>query len=157
MLGPGVYVAAAPGAPELRHFGLAVSSYAQSTAPNCRYPDPVTQRLVRACLTGVAPPYSHADLAGQARHCAWQEDNANKVERSVPKAAGAVLLHGRIGKTFAAIVTAASPRCTHLRIARPLLERRLVRGAEGLDVGSAIAVRLLALDVEQGHIDFARA
>ena len=112
MLGPGVYAAAAPGAPELRHFGLAVSSYAQSTAPNCRYPDPVTQRLVKACLTGIAPPYSHADLAELARHCTLQEDNANKVERSLLKAAGAVLLHGRIGETFAAIVTGASPRRT---------------------------------------------
>lgn len=157
MLGSGAYVAAAPGAPELGHFGLAVSSYAHSTAPNRRYPDLVTQRLVKACLAGVAPPYSHAELVELARHCTLQEDNANKVERTVLKAAGAVLLHGRIGETFAAIVTGASPKGTYVRIARPLLEGRLVRGNEGLDVGDAMAVRLVALDAEQGHIDFERA
>ncbi|TFZ07453.1 RNB domain-containing ribonuclease [Ramlibacter henchirensis] len=157
MLGSGSYVAAAPGAPELRHFGLAVSDYAHSTAPNRRYPDLVTQRLVKACLAGEAPPYSHAALAELARHCTLQEDNANKVERTVLKAAGAALLQGRIGDAFDAIVTGAAPKGTYVRIAQPLLEGRLVRGVEGLDVGDALRVRLVGVDAARGYIDLERA
>ncbi|HEX2547623.1 MAG TPA: RNB domain-containing ribonuclease [Ramlibacter sp.] len=155
MLGSGAYVASAPGAPELGHFGLAVSDYAHSTAPNRRYPDLVTQRLVKACLAGAPSPYSHAELAELARHCTLQEDNANKVERTVLKAAGAALLHDRVGDVFDAIVTGAAPKGTYVRIAQPLLEGRLVRGAAGADVGDALRVRLVAVDAAQGHIDFA--
>lgn len=157
MLGAGSYVAVEPGAPELGHFGLAVSDYAHSTAPNRRYPDLVTQRLVKACLAGEAPPYSHADLAELARHCTLQEDAANKVERTVLKAAGAALLQGRIGDTFDAIVTGAAAKGTYVRIGQPLLEGRLVRGFEGADVGDALRVRLVGVDAAQGHIDFERA
>lgn len=157
MLGSGSYVAAAPGAATLSHFGLAVSDYAHSTAPNRRYPDLVTQRLLKACLAGEASPYSHADLVELARHCTLQEDNANKVERTVLKAAGAALLQGRIGDAFDAIVTGAAPKGTYVRIAKPLLEGRLVRGVEGVDVGDALRVRLVGVDAAQGHIDFERA
>jgi exoribonuclease-2 len=157
MLGPGVYVAAAADGAELGHFGLAVSSYAHSTAPNRRYPDLVTQRLVKAALAGQPAPYSLEELKAIAAHCTLQEDNANRVERQVLKAAGTSLLLGRIGETFDAIVTGAAPKGTYVRIASPLLEGRLVRGTEGADVGDALRVRLVALDDRQGHIDFERA
>ncbi|HVE53740.1 MAG TPA: RNB domain-containing ribonuclease [Ramlibacter sp.] len=154
MLGAGSYVAAAPGDRELGHFGLAVSDYAHSTAPNRRYPDLVTQRLVKAALAGEDAPYDLPALERIARHCTLQEDNANKVERQVLKAAAAWLLQERIGTAFDAIVTGASPKGTYVRIASPLVEGRLVRGHEGADVGDALQVRLVAVDPAQGFIDF---
>lgn len=157
MLGPGSYVAAAPGDRELGHFGLAVSDYAHSTAPNRRFPDLVTQRLLKAALAEEQPPYELDALEQIARHCTLQEDNAGKVERQVLKAAAAWLLRDRIGEAFEAIVTGASPKGTYVRIARPLVEGRLVRGHEGADVGDALQVRLVALDAAQGFIDFERA
>jgi exoribonuclease-2 len=157
MLGSGSYVAVEPGAPELGHFGLAVSDYAHSTAPNRRYADLVTQRMVKACLAGGASPYSHERLTELARHCTVQEDKANKVERTVLKAAGAELLQGRVGDAFDAIVTGSAPKGTYVRIAQPMLEGRLVRGIEGVDVGDALRVRLVAVDPARGHIDFERA
>jgi exoribonuclease-2 len=157
MLGAGSYVAAAPDARDLAHFGLAVSDYAHSTAPNRRFPDLVTQRLVKAAIAGDAPPYDLELLERIARHCTLQEDNANKVERQVLKAAAAWLLQDRIGDTFDAIVTGASSRGTYVRIARPLIEGRLVRGHERADVGDTIPVRLAAVDASQGFIDFERA
>lgn len=157
MLGPGSYVAAAPGAADLGHFGLAVSDYAHSTAPNRRYPDLVTQRLLKAALAGDPPPYAQAELARIAAHCTLQEDNANKVERTVLKAAAAWLLAPRLGEAFDAIVTGASPKGTYVRIASPLVEGRLVLGQEGVDVGDALRVRLVAVDPDQGFIDFERA
>ncbi|MCE3271564.1 MAG: Exoribonuclease [Ramlibacter sp.] len=157
MLGSGEYAAAGAGTPSFGHFGLAVNDYAHSTAPNRRYPDLVTQRLLKAALAGDAPPYAAEALSAIARHCTLQEDNASKVERTVLKAAGAFLLHGRIGDSFDAIVTGAAPKGTFVRIARPLLEGRVVRGFEGLDVGDATRVRLVAVDPEQGFIDFERS
>ncbi|HWI83656.1 RNB domain-containing ribonuclease [Ramlibacter sp.] len=157
MLGPGEYAAAAPAATHLGHFGLAVSDYAHSTAPNRRFPDLVTQRLVKAALAGDPPAYAFEALLEIARHCTLQEDNANRVERQVLKAAAGWLMQDRIGETFAAIVTGAAPKGTFVRTARPLLEGRLVRGFEGADVGDALQVRLLAVDPEQGFIDFERA
>jgi exoribonuclease-2 len=157
MLGPGEYAAAPPGVAGEGHFGLAVSDYAHSTAPNRRYPDLVTQRLLKAALAREAPPYSFEALGAIARHCTLQEDNANRVERQVFKAAAAWLLRERIGEAFDAIVTGAAPTGTFVRIARPLLEGRLVRGFEGADVGDALRVRLVAVDPQQGFIDFERA
>lgn len=157
MLGPGSYVAAAPGDRELGHFGLAVSDYAHSTAPNRRFPDLVTQRLLKAALAGDPAPYDFGELEQIARHCTLQEDNAGKVERQVLKAAAAWLLQDRIGEAFEAIVTGASPKGTYVRISRPLVEGRLVRGHEDADVGDALQVRLVAVDATQGFIDFARA
>jgi exoribonuclease-2 len=157
MLGPGEYAAAAPGATGLGHFGLAVSDYAHSTAPNRRFPDLVTQRLLKAALAGEPPAYAFEALVEIARHCTLQEDNANRVERQVLKAAAGWLMQGRIGETFSAIVTGAAPKGTFVRTASPLLEGRLVRGFEGADVGDALQVRLLAVDPEQGFIDFERA
>ena len=134
-----------------------MNDYAHSTAPNRRFPDLVTQRLLKAALAGDAPPYSAEALDAIARHCTVQEDNASKVERQVLKAAAAYLLHDRIGETFDAIVTGASAKGTFVRIGRPLLEGRVVRGFEGLDVGDRLRVRLVAVDAAQSFIDFERA
>jgi exoribonuclease-2 len=139
------------------HFGLAVADYAHSTAPNRRYPDLVTQRIVKAALANAPAPYGTEELNVIARHCTLQEDNARKVERQLLKAAAALLLHGRIGETFDAIVTGAAAKGTFVRIQRPTVEGRVVRGFEGLDVADAVRVRLLAVDAEQGFIDFERA
>lgn len=156
MLGPGEYAAARSDGPAPGHFGLAVNDYAHSTAPNRRFSDLVTQRLVKAALRRDGPPYDYDTLAAIARQCTLQEDNANKVERTVLKAAAAYLLHDRIGETFPAIVTGAAPKGTYVRIAQPLIEGRLVRGFESADVGDALRVRLVRVDVDQSHIDFER-
>jgi exoribonuclease-2 len=160
MLGSGEYAAApaaANGSNGLGHFGLAVNDYAHSTAPNRRFPDLITQRLLKAALAGEPSPYSAEQLTEIAKHCTLQEDNASKVERQVLKAAGAYLLHSRIGDVFDAIVTGAAAKGTFVRISSPLLEGRVVRGFEGLDVGDAARVRLLAVDAEKSFIDFERA
>jgi exoribonuclease-2 len=166
MLGSGEYAAApantagaagAAGTSGLGHFGLAVNDYAHSTAPNRRFPDLVTQRLLKASLAGEAPPYSAEQLTEIARHCTLQENNASKVERQVLKAAGAWLLQGRIGEVFNAIVTGAAAKGTYVRISSPMLEGRVVRGFEGLDVGDTVRVRLVAVDAEKSYIDFEHA
>ncbi|WP_114972362.1 RNB domain-containing ribonuclease [Rhodoferax ferrireducens] len=157
LLGSGEYAAAPAAATTgLGHFGLAVNDYAHSTAPNRRFPDLVTQRLLKAAIAGEAPPYSAGQLTEIAQHCTLQEDNASKVERQVLKAAGAWLLHGRIGEVFDALVTGAAAKGTFVRISRPMLEGRVVRGFEGLDVGDTARVRLLAVDAEKSFIDFER-
>lgn len=156
LLGAGEYAAATAGTPSFGHFGLAVADYAHSTAPNRRYPDLVTQRLLKAALAGEPPPYPAETLTEIARHCTVQEDNANRVERTVLKAAAAFLLHGRIGESFDAIVTGAAPKGTFVRIARPMVEGRVVGGFEGLDVGDAVRVRLVGVDAAQSFIDFER-
>jgi exoribonuclease II len=160
MLGSGEYAAAPAGKSEtngLGHFGLAVNDYAHSTAPNRRFPDLVTQRLLKAAIAGEAPPYSAEQLTEIAKHCTLQEDNASKVERQVLKAAGAWLLQGRVGDVFDAIVTGAAAKGTFVRISSPLLEGRVVRGFEGLDLGDKLRVRLLSVDAEKSFIDFERA
>ena len=154
MLGSGEYAALPAGAAGALHFGLAVNEYAHSTAPNRRFPDLVTQRLLKAAIAGEAPPYSAEALTEIARHCTKQEDNASKVERQVLKAAGAWLLQRRIGESFEAIVTGAAAKGTFVRIGRPMLEGRVVRGFEGLDVGDRLRVRLVAVDAAQSFIDF---
>jgi exoribonuclease II len=160
MLGSGEYAAAPASKSEtngLGHFGLAVNDYAHSTAPNRRFPDLVTQRLLKAAIAGEAPPYSAEQLTEIAKHCTLQEDNASKVERQVLKAAGAWLLQGRLGDVFDAIVTGAAAKGTFVRISSPLLEGRVVRGFDGLDVGDMLRVRLLSVDAEKSFIDFERA
>ena len=156
LLGAGEYAAAPAGGGGVGHFGLAVNDYAHSTAPNRRFPDLVTQRLLKAALAGDAPPYAVEALAGIARHCTVQEDNANRVERQVLKAAAAFLLEGRIGDTFDSVVTGAAAKGTFVRISSPMLEGRVVRGFEGLDVGDRLRVRLVAVDAEKSFIDFER-
>jgi exoribonuclease-2 len=157
LLGSGEYVADLPGQAVPGHFGLAVSDYTHSTAPNRRYPDLITQRLIKAALNAEASPYSDQELQSLAAHCTQQEKNAAKVERSVAKSAAAMLLASRIGAKFDAIVTGASVKGTWVRISGPTTEGRLVRGAQGLDVGDSVRVELVHTDVARGYIDFARA
>ncbi|MEO8153714.1 MAG: RNB domain-containing ribonuclease [Rhizobacter sp.] len=156
LLGSGAYAAAPAGAPAAGHFGLAVNDYAHSTAPNRRFVDLVTQRLLKATLAGQAPPYSIDELTAIAQHCTQQEDAASTVERRVLKAAAAYLLHDRIGESFDAIVTGAATKGTFVRITSPLVEGRVVSGFEGLDVGDAVRVKLRSVDVDQRFIDFER-
>jgi VacB/RNase II family 3'-5' exoribonuclease len=155
LLGRGEYAVQLPGQPSEGHFGLAVKDYAHSTAPNRRFPDLVAQRLLKAALSGQAPPYSVDELTTLARHCTDQEDNAAKVERQVAKSAAALLLASRIGAPFDAIVTGASEKGTWVRISGPSTEGRVVRGFEGLDVGDRVRVTLVHTDVARGFIDFA--
>lgn len=157
LLGAGEYAAVAPGVTGVSHFGLAVNDYTHSTAPNRRFIDLVTQRLVKAALAQTEPPYAMDDLQAIARRCSLQEGNAAKVERQVLKAAAAFLLHGRVGERFHAVVTGAASKGTFVRIAAPLVEGRLVRGFEGLDVGDCLQVRLVGVDAAQGFIDFERS
>jgi exoribonuclease-2 len=156
LLGAGEYVVHDPGAEPAGHFGLAVRDYAHSTAPNRRYPDLVTQRMVKALLAGAEPPYAAAELEHLARHCTRQEDAANRVERQVRKAAIALLLADRVGERFDALVTGASAKATWVRTLEPPVDGRVMAGERGLDVGDAVAVRLLAADPLRGRIDFAR-
>jgi exoribonuclease-2 len=156
LLGRGEYVAAAPREAS-RHFALAAQSYSHSTAPNRRFPDVLTQRLVKAALAGSEAPYTLAELAALAKHCTDQEDAANKIERLTKKAAAALWLGDRIGEVFDAIVTGAGPKGTWIRLAGTPIEGRLERGAEGLDVGDRLRARLLSTDPARGFIDFGRA
>jgi exoribonuclease-2 len=156
LLGSGEYAVDPPGAEAPGHFGLAVRDYAHSTAPNRRYPDLITQRLLKAALQKKPSPYSMPELEQLAAHCTDQEDNAEKVERQVRKSAAALLVESRIGQKFDAIVTGASSHGTFVRVAAPPMEGMLVEGHEGVDVGDKIRVRLAHVNVERGFIDFAR-
>lgn len=155
LLGSGEYALNVPGQTPVGHFGLAVRDYQHSTAPNRRFPDLVTQRLLKAALAGRPAPYANDELAILARHCTEQEDNATKVERQVAKSAAAQLLRSRIGAQFDGLVTGASDKGTWVRIAAPAAEGRLVRGFEGIDVGDRVRVQLVHTDVARGFIDFA--
>ena len=157
LMGAGEYVVELPGKEPVGHFGLAVRDYTHSTAPNRRYPDVITQRLLKAALAKGPSPYSVSELNGLAIHCTEQEDAANKVERLLRKAAAALLLETRIGEHFDGIVTGASEKGTWARIIRPPVEGKIVRGYEGLEVGDKVAVKLVATNVEMGFIDFVRA
>lgn len=157
LMGPGQYVADLPGeAVPPGHFGLAVEDYTHSTAPNRRYPDIITQRLLKAALAGQSAPCGNDDLQALAKHCTEAEDAAKKVERQVGKSAAALLLASRIGERFDAIVTGAAAKGTWVRLLDPPVEGRLVHGFEGVDVGHQLRVQLTRTDVEQGFIDFTR-
>jgi VacB/RNase II family 3'-5' exoribonuclease len=156
LLGSGEYVVELPGQVVDGHFGLAVRNYTHSTAPNRRFPDLVTQRLLKAAMADRPAPYAVDGLDGLARHCTLQEDNAGKVERQVRKSAAALLLARRIGQRFDAIVTGASGKGTWVRILGPATEGKVVRGFQGLDVGDRVRVELVHTDVERGFVDFAR-
>lgn len=157
LLGRGEYVLELPGQPSEGHFGLAVSDYTHSTAPNRRFPDLATQRLLKAAVSGRRLPYSEDELSTLAQHCTEQETNAAKVERRVLKSAAAQLLGPRIGERFDGLVTGASSKGTWVRIDRPAAEGKVVRGFEGLEVGHRVQVELVNADVERGFVDFARA
>lgn len=157
LLGRGEYVATFPGQDAFGHFGLAVNDYTHSTAPNRRYPDLITQRLVKACLTNSSQPYSHDELIVIANRCTLKENDAQKVERFIRKAAAALWLGDSIGKTYDGIITGASSKGTWVRILDPVVEGRLEQGYQGLDVGDRVRVRLTHTDPQRGFIDFARA
>ncbi|MBE3119858.1 MAG: RNB domain-containing ribonuclease [Candidatus Atribacteria bacterium] len=154
LLGNGEYIVELPEGNAPGHFGLAVKDYAHSTAPNRRYPDLLTQRLLKASLNGKPAPYSKDELDILAAHCTEAEDAATKVERQVGKSAAALLLESRIGEQFDSIVTGASEKGTWVRLLNVPVEGKLVQGFEGLDVGDQIRVQLISLDVQRGFIDF---
>jgi exoribonuclease-2 len=156
LLGSGEYVVDPPGAEPPGHFGLAVKNYSHSTAPNRRYPDVITQRLLKAALAGAPVPYAEDELENLAKHCTEQEDAAQKVERQVQKSAAALLLESRVGQRFDGVVTGASDKGTYVRIFHPPVEGRVVHGFDGMDVGDRVHVKLISTDVERGFIDFAR-
>ncbi|MDD4857748.1 MAG: RNB domain-containing ribonuclease, partial [Candidatus Krumholzibacteria bacterium] len=156
LLGSGEYAVERPGRQVQGHFGLAVRDYSHSTAPNRRFPDVIAQRLLKAALAGQPAPYDLDRLEELARHCTEQEDNVAKLERQVQKSAAALLLVSRIGERFDAIVTGASDKGTWVRISRPPVEGKVIRGAAGLDVGDRVRVELAGTNVERGFIDFFR-
>jgi len=156
LMGAGEYVVELPGDSVAGHFGLAVKDYTHSTAPNRRYPDLITQRLLKAAMAGHSQPYENDELESLAKHCTEEEDAATKVERQVTKSAAAMLLESRIGEQFDAIVTGASDKGTWVRLLHPLIEGRLESGFEGMDVGHELRVQLVRTDVERGYIDFQR-
>lgn len=159
LMGPGEYVLVKPNEPSPGHFGLAVQDYTHSTAPNRRFPDMVTERLVKAYVDKAAPPYSDADLNTIALRCTQMEDAARKVERIMQKRIAAVVLHPRIGQTFHAIVTGVNQSGTFVRALEVHVEGMLVNagkpGSKGLDVGDKVTVKLVNTDPQRGFIDFA--
>jgi len=156
LLGSGEYVVEIPGENAPGHFGLAVRDYSHSTAPNRRYPDLITGRLVKAALAGNGSPYNRDELQVLAQRCTQKEDDVKKVERQVDKSAAALLLSSHIGAQFDAIVTGASDKGTFVRITTPPVEGKLVAGFQGVDVGDKIRVQLVEVDVQRGFIDFKR-
>ncbi len=156
LLGNGEYVAELPGEEATGHFGLAVKDYTHSTAPNRRYPDLITQRLLKAAIEKRPMPYSLEELDFLAENCTKKEDAAVKVERQVGKSAAALLLESRIGEKFDAMVTGASEKGTWVRLLDIPVEGMLKSGSKGLDVGDRVLVELVSVDVEQGFIDFMR-
>jgi VacB/RNase II family 3'-5' exoribonuclease len=154
LLGSGEYVVDTPGSIPPGHFGLAVKDYTHSTAPNRRYPDLVTQRLIKSAIANSTIPYSTVQLGEIAQHCTLKENDVRKVERQVEKSANAILLKSRIGEIFEAIVSGASPKATWIRLLHPHVEGKLVNGFIGIKVGEKLKARLTHIDVEMGFIDF---
>ena len=157
LIGPGEYVLERAGDTGQGHFGLAVQDYTHSTAPNRRFADVVTQRLIKAFVAGTPGPYSDDELANIASNCTLKEDAARKVEREMSKRLAAAAMSSRVGEIFDAIVTGAGPHGTFVRVMKPLLEGLLAQGSQGLDVGDKLRVRLMRTDVQRGYIDFAKA
>lgn len=156
LLGPGEYTVQKPGVASEGHFGLAVHDYTHSTAPNRRYADLITQRLVKAALAKAPAPYTEAELTAIAERCTEREDAARKVERKMRKVAAAILMRDRIGELFDAIVTGVTPKGIFARVLRPPVDGLVVRGEQGLRVGDKVRVKLLSADPERGFIDFGR-
>jgi len=154
LLGSGEYVLETPGSSPEGHFGLAVKDYTHSTAPNRRFPDLVTQRLLKSAISGKTVPYSMNQLEQIANQCTVKEDDVKKVERQVEKSANAMLMESRIGEEFEAIVSGASPKGTWIRLFHPHVEGKLVKGYRGLKVGQKLKARLIQINVGAGFIDF---
>jgi exoribonuclease-2 len=157
LVGPGEYILERPGDSPEGHFGLAVQDYTHSTAPNRRFPDMVTQRLIKASLDGAPGPYSDNDLAAIALNCTQKGDAARKVEREMSKRLSAMAMSHRVGETFDAMVTGTTPKGTFVRTAQPHMEGLLAQGAQGLHVGDKLRVKLTRTDVQHGFIDFVKA
>jgi VacB/RNase II family 3'-5' exoribonuclease len=156
LMGPGEYAVEKPGQVHDGHFGLAVQDYTHSTAPNRRFADLVTQRLLKACEAGQPPPYTEAELTTIAARCTQKANDAQKVERLLRKVAAALFLSAHIGESYDAIVTGAAEKGIFVRLLSPPAEGRVIQGEQGLDVGQKIRVKLLATDARKGFIDFAR-
>jgi len=157
LIGPGEYVLERPGDAAPGHFGLAVQDYTHSTAPNRRFPDVVTQRLLKAVLAKRPSPYSDAELSAIAANCTDKENAAKKVEREMSKRLAAAAMERRIGALFDAVVTGVTSHGTFVRILQPHVEGLLAQGQQGVDVGDKLRVKLIRTDVQHGYIDFARA
>jgi exoribonuclease-2 len=159
LMGPGEYTVQRPGdstSAEMGHFGLAVHDYAHSTAPNRRYADLVTQRLVKAAINQAQSPYTESELTAIAAHCTEREDAARKLERKMRKVGAALLLQDRVGEQFEAIVTGVTPKGTYARLIKPPVDGRIMRGEDGLRVGEKIHVKLLSTEPPRGFIDLGR-
>jgi len=156
LMGPGEYVVTRPGDPDQGHFALALHDYTHSTAPNRRFADTVTQRLIKSVLSQELPPYLDQQLDAIARNCTLKEDAARKVERVMGKRIAAVALQRRIGESFAAVVTGVTPKGVFVRVLNPPAEGLLVRGQQGVDVGDKLQVKLVSTDPRRGYIDFAQ-
>src|SRR5208283_977034 len=154
LMGPGEYVLLRPGDEAQGHFGLAAHDYTHSTAPNRRFADLVTQRLLKALHA--QPPYADAELDAIALACTQKEDAARKVERDMNKRLAAAALQDRVGQNFSAVVTGVTPKGVFVRVLDPPVEGRLMRGEQGLDVGDRLRVSLLSTNPERGFIDFGR-
>jgi len=154
LMGPGAYALDLPGKDPGGHFGLAAHDYSHATAPNRRYADLITQRLVKAALAKTPASYSNDELAEIAQHCTEREDAARKAERTMRKVGAALMLADRIGDRFDAIVTGVSSSGTYVRLLHPPAEGRVVHGEKGLDVGDRVQVKLVGTDPEKGWIDF---
>jgi exoribonuclease-2 len=154
LIGASEYVVVAPGEPSLEHFSLALRGYARTTAPNRRYIDLITQRLLKAAIIGAPSPYTLDELAEIARHCRDRERIARKVERQMRKSAAAILIGDRIGQLFNAIVTGVKPRGTFVRVTNPPVEGKVVRGERRMQVGQKVKVRLIGINADRGFIDF---
>jgi exoribonuclease-2 len=157
LMGPGEYVLSRVNDEGQGHFGLAAHDYTHSTAPNRRFADLVTQRLIKAAWVGHPAPYTDTQLDAIARNCTLREDGARKVERTMLKRVAAVALRDRIGQTFQAVVTGVTPKGVFVRIQHPPVEGRVMRGEQDMDVGDQVRVKLLHTDPRQGFIDFGRA
>jgi exoribonuclease-2 len=154
LLGRGEYVLKSPGKASPGHFGLAVQHYSHSTAPNRRYPDLLTQRLLKAAVVGKGALYAIPELESLSEHCTQKEDDANKVERLVRKCIAATVMRSHIGEKFAAIVTGASDKGTWVRVSTPPVEGKLNGAVRALDVGDRVQVQLHSVDPYRGFIDF---
>jgi exoribonuclease-2 len=154
LMGPGEYVLQRQGATDQGHFGLAVQDYTHSTAPNRRFADLLTQRILKTSSAGLPAPYSDDELTALARNCTLRGDAARKVERKVAKYIAAQAMHNRIGETFNAIVTGVTPLATFVRVLEPHVEGMLMHPGQNTDVGDRIKVKLISTDVQRGFIDF---
>jgi VacB/RNase II family 3'-5' exoribonuclease len=156
LLGRGEYVIEQPGAKSIGHFSLAIKEYAHSTAPNRRFPDLITQRLIKSVLANQPSAYTASELEQLAKQCTEKEDAAEKVERTMKKSAASLLLSSKINQEFDAMVTGAAPKGTWVRILISPVEGKLIQGFENVDVGDKIRVKLVHVDIVKGFIDFIR-